>query len=132
MDPAPTLEGVRVLLVEDEPDSRDILRSILETSGAHVSACASGVEALAALAREVPQIIVSDIGMPLMDGYALIRQIRLLPDPRQSQVSAIALTAYARTEDRRQALSAGFQSHLAKPIQPAELTRAISLLVSGS
>jgi CheY-like chemotaxis protein len=72
---------------------------------------------------------VSDIGMPVMDGYALIRRIRELPDARQSRVPAIALTAYARTEDRSRALSAGFQIHLPKPIEPAGLTEAISSLV---
>jgi len=123
----PDLAGIRVLLVDDESDTRDIIQRMLEKYGAIVRAVASGEEALRMLNASAPEVLISDIGMPGMDGYQLIRQIRA-SDPKQSHIPAIALTAFARAEDRKRATVAGFQSHLAKPIEMAELVRAVGSL----
>ena len=128
------LHGVHVLIVEDDDDSRELLASMLVKCGACIVSASSGVEALAALANGTPSphVIVSDIGMPEMDGYALIRSIRSLDDGDARRIPALALTAYARTEDRRRALAEGFQMHLAKPVDPGELAAAVASLVRGS
>jgi PAS domain S-box-containing protein len=123
----PDLGGIRVLLVDDESDTRDIIQRMLEKYGAIVRAVASGEEALRILNTSAPEVLISDIGMPGMDGYQLIRQIRAR-EPKRSHVPAIALTAFARVEDRKRAAVAGFQSHLAKPIEMAELVRAVGSL----
>jgi signal transduction histidine kinase/CheY-like chemotaxis protein len=117
----PRLAGVRVLLVEDETDIRDALLLTLLAAGARPRAVASAEEALAAMAEAVPDVIVCDIGLPAVDGYALIRRLRTLPRERGGGVPAIALTAYARPQDRRAALEAGFQAHVAKPVDPERL-----------
>ena len=122
------LKGVRVLAVDDEPDSLGIVKLILERSGATVSAAGSMEEALAEFDRCAPHVIVSDIGMPGHDGYELITRIRKLPGGRA--IPAIALTALARTEDRTRALRAGFQVHMAKPVEAAELLAVVENLAS--
>jgi PAS domain S-box-containing protein len=122
------LEGVRVLLVEDEPDTRDLVKTILEGCGARVVAVSSAAEALAALERINPTILVSDIGMPGENGYELIKRIRALGPERGGRVPAVALTAYAGPKDRRRALLAGFQTHLAKPVEPDELLAVVASL----
>ncbi len=122
------LKDLQVLVVDDEPDVRDLVSVILEDRGAKVTAVASVKEALAALPKLRPNIIVSDIGMPEADGYSLIRQIRKLPKETGGQIPALALTAYASAEDRNAAIAAGFNRHIAKPIDPTELTIAIAIL----
>ncbi|MGL5077915.1 MAG: response regulator, partial [Waterburya sp.] len=124
------LNGIRILVVDDEPDSRDFIALVLELSGASVISIASGIEALTVIKQSIPDLIISDIGMPEMDGYMLLQQVRSLEQVRQ--VLAIALTAYAGEFDRQQALQAGFQKHLSKPIEPNELIQAISDLIGGS
>ena len=122
------LVGVHVLLVEDDDDSRELLAAILMKCGARVTATSSGNEALALFATDVPHVLVSDIGMPEMDGYTLIRRLRALDLPAAQQVPALALTAYARSEDRRRTLAEGFQMHLAKPADPSEFAMTVASL----
>jgi PAS domain S-box-containing protein len=119
------IHGLRVLVVDDEPDAREVLPSVLKRFGAEVRVSASGAEALEVLRREGADVLVADIGMPGMDGYELIRQVRAL-EGDLCEVPAIALTAYAGDGDRRSALEAGFQLHLAKPVEPARLAAAIA------
>ena len=123
------LSRLHVLLVEDDEDSRDLFTAILTKCGARVTSTDSGQRALKALETERPDVLVSDIGMPHMDGYSLIRQVRSLPLESAKLLPALALTAYARSEDERHALEAGFQMHLAKPVDPIALAAAIGKLV---
>lgn len=120
------LDGLQVLLVEDEPDTRNFLCRSLGRAGAHVHAAASVSAARDLLSRARPDIIVSDIAMPGADGYDLIRYVRSLTPEQGGLIPAIALTAYARAEDRTRALAAGFQEHLAKPVQPNVLNVLVS------
>jgi PAS domain S-box-containing protein len=122
------LEGVRVLLVEDERDTRELLKTILEGCGAVVTEAASAGEALAALEHVRPDVLVSDIGMPGENGYELIKKVRALPAECGGRVPAVALTAYAGAKDRRRALLAGFHTHLAKPVEPDELLAVLASL----
>ena len=124
----PRLDGVRALVVDDEPDARDLVRRVLEEHGAVVSTVASGEQALGALEAEPPDVLLSDIGMPGMDGYQLMRSVRASGSGHR-RVPAIALTAFARGEDRKKALLAGYQSHLAKPFDIAELVIVVAGLV---
>ena len=117
------LSGIKVLAVDDEPDSADIVRRMLERSGATVRVALSMNDALAALELFDPDVLVSDIGMPEHDGYELIRQIRALPNGKK--LAAVALTALARGEDRARAIRAGYQMHVAKPVDRVELTAAV-------
>ena len=123
------LDGVKVLVVDDEADTRELLRVGVGQCGAEVVTAGSAPEALEAIAEERPDLIVSDIGMPGEDGYDLIRQVRALPAGRGGRIPAIALTAYARTEDRLRALRAGYQSHIAKPVELAELVAVMASLL---
>jgi signal transduction histidine kinase len=122
------LKDLHVLVVEDEADTRDLLVMALEQCGARVSAFASVPEALASFDAAVPDVLVSDIGVPVEDGYSFIRKVRAREDGHGRDVPAAALTAYARTEDRQRALQAGFQTHLAKPVDPSELVAAVARL----
>jgi PAS domain S-box-containing protein len=123
--PLPNLAGVRALVVDDEADARDLIQRILQGQGAIVSVAASGADALRILEKTEPEILISDIGMPDMDGYQLIRQIRATE--RMGQLlPAVALTAFARAEDRKRALLAGYQSHVAKPVDMAELVIVVA------
>jgi signal transduction histidine kinase/ActR/RegA family two-component response regulator len=126
------LDGVRVLVVEDDPDTRELLRRLLVSSKAVVETASSSAEALALLERMTPDVLVSDIGLPGEDGYALMRKLRARETEKGGAIPALALTALARQEDRRRALLAGFQLHLVKPIEPAELTAAIASLAGGN
>jgi signal transduction histidine kinase/CheY-like chemotaxis protein len=128
-DPIPP--GLRVLVVDDEADARDWIARVLADSGAEVRAASSADEALHCLRSFRPQVLVSDIGMPGRDGYALIREIRMLPDAAASAMPALALTAFARAEDGIRALTAGFQLHLGKPVDEARLLAAVASLVDG-
>jgi PAS domain S-box-containing protein len=125
------IDGVRVLLVEDDPDARELLASVLDASGASVVATGSSEEALRAFELEPPQVLVCDIGLPGEDGYALLRRIRALSPERGGDVPAAAITAYAAPEDQRRAFEAGFQRHVAKPFDPGELPAIVAELAPG-
>jgi CheY-like chemotaxis protein len=124
------LGGLHVLIVDDEADIRDLVAFILEQSGAEVTVATSASEALAALNQSLPDVILCDIGMPEVDGYMLIRQVRALLPERGGLIPAIALTAYAGESNQKQALAAGFQLHISKPVEPEELVRAIAQLIT--
>jgi signal transduction histidine kinase len=125
----PPLDGLRVLVVDDQADARELLIAMLQQYGAEVIAVATVVDALEALPRIKPDVLVSDIGMPGEDGYALIRQVREMTAEQGGQIRAIALTGYASASDRTRALSAGFQIHMAKPVDAIELAVAVGQLV---
>jgi PAS domain S-box-containing protein len=129
---SPNLSGVKILVVDDEADSLDFCAFVLEQQGAIVTKVASATAALQALAEFQPNVLVSDIGMPEMDGYMLMRQVRALPLEKGGGISAIALTAYASETDQQQALAAGFHNHLSKPIEPSELAKAIANLIASN
>jgi signal transduction histidine kinase/CheY-like chemotaxis protein len=127
----PSLAGVHVLVVDDEPDARELIEHILRQCGADVSLASSAEEAIASLQERRPDVLLSDIGMPGEDGYSLIRRVRSLPDESLAQTPAAALTAFARVEDRDRALREGFQLHVSKPVEPAALAGAVANLASG-
>ena len=129
LDDVPRLDGVEVLAVDDEPDSLNLLKAVLEGAGATVTTVYSAADALEAIRTRSCDVIVADIGMPDMDGLQLIRAVRQLDEPSRSTPAA-ALTAYARSQDRITSLASGYQMHLVKPIDPVELIVAISTLVS--
>jgi CheY-like chemotaxis protein len=118
-----------VLVVDDDADTLQVLAAMLEQCGAVVRVTGSASEALRTLEGWRPDVLVSDIGMPGEDGYDLIRKVRALPAGRGGAVPAVALTAYAKPEDREQALSAGYQLHVPKPAEPTELAAAVASLV---
>jgi signal transduction histidine kinase/CheY-like chemotaxis protein len=122
----PGMERLQVLVVDDEADARELVAYVLEMCGIAVRTAASAAEALATLESFRPNVVISDIGMPDEDGYALIRSIRTLTDETLRSIPAIALTAFARNEDRTRALVEGFNMHLAKPVEPAALVKAVS------
>ena len=124
----PELAGLRVLVVDDEADARDLLAMVLKSCGSEVTTVATAADALKAVKRAKPDIIISDIEMPGEDGYSLIGNIRALEAKDGGQTLAIALTAHARVEDRMRALSAGYQMHVAKPVEPAELVVVLASL----
>jgi len=127
------LSGIRVLAVDDDADTRDLVVFLLEDCGASVTAVSNADDALAVLTQSVPDVLLSDIGMPDTDGYMLLRQVRALPPEQGGLVPAIALTAYAGEIDYRLALAAGFQRHLSKPLDPDQLVQAmLDLLVERS
>jgi signal transduction histidine kinase len=127
-DVIPTLAGLRLLVVDDEPDSREFVSRILSEAGADVRTASSTAEAIRAVHDEPPDLLISDIGMPHADGFELIRLIRALPAGSGGDMPAVALTAFARSEDRQRALVAGYQAHIAKPVQPMELAAEIARL----
>jgi PAS domain S-box-containing protein len=122
------LEGLRLLVVDDEADTRTLLKAVLERCGASVVAVASAGEALAALKETRPDVLISDLGMPEEDGYTLIKKVRALSPEDGGQTPSAALTAYARVEDRMKVLRAGFQIHIPKPVEPAELITVVANL----
>ena len=121
----PVLDGLRVLVVDDEADTRDLIATVLVRCGAEVRGCETASEALEQFREWTPDLLVSDIGLPGEDGYSLIKKVRAI-DERHAQMPAIALTAYASPEDRDRVLSAGFQMHIAKPVDPEELVTIIA------
>jgi PAS domain S-box-containing protein len=127
--PTPSLAGVHMLVVDDEPDTRDLIATVLRSAGARVVTAGSARQALELMDDEPPDLLVSDIGMPSEDGYALIASVRARPAERGGGVPAVALTAYARTEDRIRALSAGFQMHVPKPVDPVEFLLVVASLL---
>jgi PAS domain S-box-containing protein len=122
------LKGLRVLIVDDEDDARTLVATILDDCGCKVSSARNVGEALRKISEELPDVLVSDIGMPNEDGYELIRRVRALPRERGGDIPAAALTAYARPEDRRRMLNAGYSIHLSKPVEPAELVAVVATL----
>nr|AYM54570.1 sensory box histidine kinase/response regulator [Nannocystis exedens] len=124
----PELAGLRVLIVDDERDTREMLGMLLRRCGVEVTLAASAAEALRLIESERPDVLVSDIGMPGEDGYSLLEKVRKLPRDAGGNLPAVALTAYARSEDRTRALLAGFNNHVAKPVEPIELLAVIASL----
>src|SRR6266404_3253624 len=126
------LDGLRVLVVEDDGDGREAIAMLLTTAGADVIAVESAQAALAAMSDGVPHVLVSDIGLPLEDGYVLIQKVRQLDAAHGGAVPAIALTAYTRPQDRARALAAGYQAHVCKPVDPLELLSALAVHIPRS
>ncbi|WP_397326869.1 PAS domain-containing protein [Nostoc sp. FACHB-110] len=126
------LSGIQVLVVDDETDTRSLIAFLLQQAGANVIAVASAVEAFTILRRRPADVLISDIGMPDIDGYMLLRQIRALPPEQGGKIKAIALTAYAGEFDRELALSVGFQQHIPKPVETEILLKAIASLINSS
>jgi PAS domain S-box-containing protein len=123
-----SLADVHVLVVDDEPDARELVKRLLEMAGATVSMAASTSEAMECILARRPNVLVCDLAMPGEDGYSLIRWLRVLEESQESGLPALALSAYARSEDRTKAIRSGFQNHLAKPVEPAELMAVVSSL----
>jgi CheY-like chemotaxis protein len=128
---APPLFGVRVLIVDDEPDVRELMVTALERSGATVTSVGSAVDALSVLTHAEMDVLLADIAMPGQDGYDLIRATRALPSARARRIPAAAVTACARDDERQRVLAAGFQRHLAKPIQLDALVQTVASLAQG-
>jgi CheY-like chemotaxis protein len=127
---AADLTGIKALVVDDELDARELIKRVLVECGAEVLTAGSAVEALHVLERERPHVLLSDIGMPDVDGYELLRRVRALELPRGGKLPAIALTAFARSEDRTRALRAGFLLHVSKPVEPSELVATIASVLN--
>jgi signal transduction histidine kinase/CheY-like chemotaxis protein len=125
---APALDGLRVLVVDDEPDTRHIIATVIAQTGAEVRACESVHEAMQTFECWRPDVLMSDIGMPGEDGFSLIGKVRSLPAERGGQIPAAALTAYAREEDRKRVLAAGYQMHIAKPVTSGQLVSVLTYL----
>jgi CheY-like chemotaxis protein/anti-sigma regulatory factor (Ser/Thr protein kinase) len=123
---AKVLKGLRILVVDDEADSRDLVSAILTRCGSDVNCCDSAAAGMKAFKSWKPDLLVSDIGMPVEDGYSLIKKVRKLKSKRAREIPAIALTAYATKEDRARTLSSGFQMHVAKPIDPEKLITSVA------
>lgn len=128
LDSAPSLAGVRVLVVDDDADGREVVAAILERYGAETRVASSADEALAIMEQHMPDVLLADIEMPGEDGYSLLRRIRAIPSERAAHLPVAALTAYASGQDRMRALNAGFQMHVSKPAQPLELALAVARL----
>jgi CheY-like chemotaxis protein/two-component sensor histidine kinase len=127
--PFPRLDGRRVLVVDDDPDTSELLKTLLGTCGAEVRVAGSSAQAIEILDRWIPDVLVSDIGLPGEDGYALVRRVRARLPAGGGNVPAVALTAHARDEDRRLALEAGYQRHVPKPPDPNELVSVVADLM---
>jgi PAS domain S-box-containing protein len=128
--PAISLDNVSVLVIDDELDARNLLKLLLESAGAVVYLASSAEQGMEHLLTKSVDVLICDIGMPDVDGYSLMRRIRALDDGQKSEVAAVALTAYARLEDRTEAMRAGFQNHLPKPVEPAELLAVVHSLAN--
>ena len=127
-----SLDGLKILVVDDERDTRDFVQAVLKECGSEVTTASSAREALAMLQAQRPDFLISDLGMPGDDGYSLIGWVRALPADQGGETPAVALTAYARAEDRLRVLRSGFQIHIPKPIEPTELIVAVASLVGRS
>jgi CheY-like chemotaxis protein len=122
------LSGLQVMLVDDEPDVRELLTTVIEGAGANVIAVGSAQEAIEVLEQSQPDVLVSDIAMPQEDGYTLIRKVRDRETAQGGCLPAVALTAYVREEDCQQAIDSGFQIHMSKPVVPTQLVVAVANL----
>jgi CheY-like chemotaxis protein len=127
--PSALFNGRSILVVDDNSDSLEVLAEILRLSGANVLTATSAAEAYELVQREQPDLLITDVGMPEEDGYALVRKVRDLSPECGGNTPAVALTGYASAEDRRQATLAGFQSHLCKPVEPAQLLTMVANLL---
>ena len=129
-----TLEGVSVLIVDDDDDAREMMVALLGHYGARARGVSSGAEAIAELTEHANEtdVLVSDVGMADMDGYTLIRRVRSMPEEAARTIPAIAVTAYANTDDRVRALVAGYQTHVSKPVDASVLATSIANLVKGT
>ena len=125
---SPSLAGLKILLVEDETDVREVLAIVLEKGGATVHAAASVKEALDTLRVASPDVIITDIGMPHEDGYVLMEKVRAFEPLRGSRIPALALTGHVQSEDKERVIAAGFQMHLSKPVDPEDLHAAVARL----
>jgi CheY-like chemotaxis protein len=123
------LYGLKILIVDDDADTRELIEWVLKRVGAEVTSVGSAREALEALERDKPSLLVSDIAMPEEDGYELLKKIRALPPERGGRTPAIALTAHSLVQDRLQSLRAGFQSHVPKPVVPEELVEVVASII---
>jgi len=123
------LYGLKILVVDDDVDTRELIEWVLKRVGAEVTSVGSAREALEALAREKPHVLVSDIAMPEEDGYSLLKKIRALPPESGGRIPAIALTAHSLVQDRLQSLRAGFQNHVPKPVVPEELVEVVASII---
>jgi CheY-like chemotaxis protein len=123
------LYGLKILVVDDDVDTRELIEWVLKRVGAEVTSVGSAREALEALERDKPHLLVSDLAMPQEDGYALLRKIRALPPERGGRIPAIALTAHSLVQDRLHSLRAGFQSHVPKPVVPEELVEVVASVI---
>jgi CheY-like chemotaxis protein len=132
VDPSSLLVAWRILVVDDEADARELISTMLQSCGAIVKTAASTGEALELITKWKPRVLIADIGMEGEDGYALIRKLRSLSENDGGTIPAVALTAYARIEDKHRALSSGFQLHLAKPVDRNQLAMAVSGLTGKS
>jgi CheY-like chemotaxis protein len=130
MQPPLPLVGLSILVVDDDDDSRFYISTVLEADGATVKAVASASVAMEALTKLQPDVLICDIAMPGEDGYTLIRKVRTLKPDQGGRIPAVALTAYADSEDRVHALEAGFQTHIGKPVEPEKLVEIIINLVA--
>jgi len=119
---------LRVLFVDDEPDAREVVTATFRETGAEISTAGDVEEALRLLESFKPNILISDIAMPAHDGYELIRRVRVLPPDKGGKIPAIALTAFVRAQERLKVLSAGYQRHVPKPLQPLELAIVVASL----
>jgi CheY-like chemotaxis protein len=126
------LSGVNVLVVDDDRDARELIKRILSDCGASVRMAASARDAFALFQEQTPNLLISDLGMPEVDGFELLDWVRHLEREQGSQVPAIALTAFARSEDRLSALEAGFSAHISKPVEPSELIATVASVVGPS
>jgi PAS domain S-box-containing protein len=124
-----SLRGIRILVVDDDPEAREVLSTLLLAQGASVTSAASVAEALACLRAGLPEVVLSDIAMPEVDGYGLVERVRALADPRAARLPIVALTAFASLSDRNEALEGGFTAYLTKPVDPGELTRTLAGVV---
>jgi CheY-like chemotaxis protein len=129
LEPAAALSGVRILVVEDDPDSREPLALLLAAHGAEVMAVESSARAMATFERQPPDVLISDIAIPDVDGYELLHRVRALPGERGGRVPAIALTAHARADDVSRAIESGYQVHIAKPYDGGHLVSVIGHLL---
>jgi len=123
------LYGLKILVIDDDVDTRELIEWVLKRVGAEVTSVGSAREALEVLERDRPHLLVSDIAMPVEDGYALLKKIRALPPERGGRIPAIALTAHSLVQDRLQSLRAGFQSHVPKPVVPEELVEVVASII---
>nr|WP_277882220.1 response regulator [Oculatella sp. FACHB-28] len=126
------LSGIKILVVDDEIDTRELVTFVLEQQGAQVTSASSAHEALQILTQAKPDVLLSDIGMPDIDGYMLIQQVRMFAPEQGGQIPAIALTAYAGDADQQQVIAAGFQKHISKPIEPEVLIQTIVSLARAT
>jgi CheY-like chemotaxis protein len=130
MQPPLPLVGLSILVVDDDDDSRFYISTVLEADGATVKAVTSAAEALEVLPNLLPDILICDIAMPDEDGYAFMRKVRTLKPEQGGKILAIAVTAYADSEDRLHALEAGFQTHVSKPVEPEKLVAIVANLIA--